>query len=175
MQDAVGREITTLARVVDELDYYELLSLTRDAPAREVRGAYHTASRRFHPDAHRQREADLRGASAIISKRVCEAYAVLRDPRRRRVYDDMLKQHGDTRIKLGEIEAQAAQRQRASEGGSTPQGQQFFGRAVSDMKREDWEAATRNLQTALAFEPGNSEFQRKLEDAQTHLSDRRGG
>ena len=170
MEDAAATEIRALVRVVDELDYYEVLHLPRDAPASEVRTAYHAASQRFHPDAHRLREADLRGATATISKRVCEAYSVLRDPRRRRVYDDLLKQGGATRIPLGDIEEQATRRKRASQGGTTRQGQQFFGRAIADMRREDWAAAARNLRTALAFEPSNTDFQRRLEDAQARRS-----
>ena len=174
MQEANSSEITALARVVDELDYYEILGLARDAPAREVRSAYHRASRRFHPDAHRRREAGLRRASAVVSKRVCEAYAVLRDTRRRRIYDEMLKERGDRRIPLGDIEERRARRERASKGGSTPQGQQFFGRALADMRREDWAAAARNLHTALAFEPGNTDFRQKLEETRVRSSARAG-
>jgi len=170
MDDAVAAEIRTLAPRVDDLDYYELLCLPRDAPGREVRGAYHAASRRFHPDAHRRQETDLREASSVISKRVCEAYSVLRDPLRRKVYDELLEQGGDTRIPLGNIEEQVSRRNRVSRGGITAQGQQFYGRAIADMQREDWAAAARNLQTALAFEPSNADFQNRLEDAQARLS-----
>lgn len=170
MQQPCATEITALASAVDELDYYELLSLSQDAPAHDIRSAYHAASRRFHPDAHRQQGAELRAATATISKRVCEAYAVLRDPRRRGVYDDFLKEGGDSRLALGEIQEHATRRERALKHGATPQGQQFFGRALADMKREDWASATHNLRTALAFEPDNPNFREKFEDAEARLS-----
>ena len=123
-------EIVALARVVDELDYYEILRLPREAQARDIRRAYHDASRRFHPDAHRQQGDELRGASAAISKRVCEAYTVLRDPRRRRVYDDFLEQGDGTRLPLGQLHEQATQRDRASRQGNTAQGRRLLSLAI---------------------------------------------
>lgn len=165
-------EILAFARVVDELDYYEILHLPREAPARDIRRAYHDASRRFHPDAHRHQGEEFRGASAAISKRICEAYTVLRDPRRRRVYDDFLEQGEGTRLPLGQLLEQALQRDRMSRQGSSVQGQQFFRRGLADMERGDWAAAARNLRTAQAFEPSNVEIGQKLEETKAQQSER---
>ena len=90
MSDLAPSEIQALARIVDELDYYQLMHVKRGASAREVKAAYYSTSRSFHPDANRHRGAELREAVATISKRVTEAYAVLRDPRRRQAYDRLL-------------------------------------------------------------------------------------
>ena len=46
-------EIRALARVIDELDYYQILEISRKASTSELKRAYHASSRRFHPDAHR--------------------------------------------------------------------------------------------------------------------------
>ena len=165
-------EILAFARVVDELDYYEILYLPREAQARDIRRAYHDASRRFHPDAHRHQGEEFRGASAAISKRICEAYTVLRDPRRRRVYDDFLEQGEGTRLPLGQLLEQALQRDRMSRQGSSVQGQQFFRRGLADMERGDWAAAARNLRTAQAFEPSNAEIGQKLEETKAQQSER---
>jgi len=165
-------EILAFARVVDELDYYELLHLPREAPARDIRRAYHDASRRFHPDAHRHQGEELRSASASISKRICEAYSVLRDPRRRRVYDDFIEQGEGTRLPLGQLLEQASQRERTVRQGSSVQGQQFFRRGLADMERGDWAAAARNFRTAQAFEPANPEIGQKLEETKAQLRER---
>lgn len=162
-------EILTFAGVVDELDYYELLHLPREAQASDIRRAYQDASRRFHPDAHRHAGEELRSASASISRRICEAYTVLRDPRRRRVYDDFIEQGEGTRLPLGEFLEQASQRDRSARQGSSVQGQQFFRRGLSDMERGDWAAAARNFRTAQAFEPANSEIGQKLEESKAQL------
>ena len=76
-------EIFALSRIVDELDYYQLMHVNRGASVREVKQAYYSTSRVFHPDANRHLDAELQNACALISKRITEAYAVLRDPRRR--------------------------------------------------------------------------------------------
>ena len=76
-------EIVALSRIMDELDYYQFMHVERGATLREVRSAYYATSRAFHPDANRHLEGTLQEAVMQIAKRVTEAYAVLRDPRRR--------------------------------------------------------------------------------------------
>ena len=135
-------EVKALARIVGELDYYQLLHLTKDATSRDVKRAYHASSRNFHPDANRHLDDDLRGAVAAISKRIAEAYSVLRDPQRRRSYDDHLAGGGDVRMQLAEAQA-AAQNRRAELSGSTPQGRQYYGLVQADLQRDDVDARER--------------------------------
>lgn len=158
-----GTELRALAGIVDELDYYELLEIGRDAPGSQVRTAYHQAARRFHPDAVRGVPADLRPSLQQISKRVTEAYSVLRDPRRRRLYDEKLSNSGrHARIPLVEAEAEAGRKRREAREGRTPNGRRYYALARSDLARGDQKAAQRNLQMALTFEPDNDFFKQKL-------------
>jgi len=163
-------EIVALARIIGELDYYQLLDLRRDAGAAEVKRAYHTSSRNFHPDVNRHSEAPLRDASHQIAKRITEAYAVLRDPRRRQAYDRSLAL-GSTplRMQLSDASAEAERRSAQERGGRTPQGRQFFKLAETDIARGNWAAAARNLQTALTFEPDNALFKERLAQAKQAL------
>jgi len=154
-------EITALARILDELDYYRLLHVAPGAGAVEVKRAYFASSRAFHPDANRHLPEDLQAAIARIAKRVTEAYSVLRDPRRRAAYDRRLAQGTGLRIQLGEAQADA-ERSEAQQRGRTPQGRQYYARAEADLQRGDRAAAARNLQTALTFEPDNPLFREKL-------------
>lgn len=162
-------EITALARMLGEIDYYELLHLQRDAVARDVKKAYHATTRAFHPDANRHLDAELREAVSQISKRVSEAYSVLRNPRRRQAYDRFLADGKGVRLQLGDAEAQAGKAADAELGGTTPQGKQYHRMAQKDIARSDWAAAARNLQTALTFEPGNALFKQLLEQARSRL------
>jgi DnaJ-class molecular chaperone len=157
-------EILALSRIVDELDYYQLMDVRRGASAREVKNAYYACSRNFHPDANRSAEAGLREAVAKIAKRVTEAYSVLRDPRRRQAYDRLLDEQRGVRMQLAEAEAEAERQAREDEG-RTPQGRQYYRLARSARERGDWAGAARNLRTALTFEPDNGTFRAQLDEA----------
>lgn len=159
-------ELRALARVLDELDYYEVLEVQRGAAGSGLRDAYHAACRRFHPDANRHLEPELRSAVERIAKRVTEAYSVLRDPQRRKLYDESLgRGDGVRRLQLVESAAAAHQRNREEREGRTPQGRRFFAQALADLGRGDVSSALRNLQMALTYEPGNALFKAKLEEA----------
>lgn len=156
-------EIRALVGILEELDYYQVLEVPPGAPTSAIRSAYHRASRRFHPDAHRHGPAEAQEAVARIAKRVAEAYSVLRDPRRRQVYDRQLA--GDRarlRMPLTEAEAQADRQRREAHEGRTPNGRRYFALARADLARGDHTAAERNLRTALTFEPDNALFRQTL-------------
>jgi chaperone modulatory protein CbpM len=62
-------------------DHYEVLGVSRRAPADDVLRAYRTLARRYHPDVYRGPDAGRRFAE------VDEAYRVLRDPPARAGHD----------------------------------------------------------------------------------------
>lgn len=162
-------EIRALASLLDELDYYQILEIPRDAPGSAVKRAYHTVSRRLHPDTNRDLDAELREALERIAKRVTEAYSVLRDGRRRKAYDEKLCGEGGTRLQLAQAEAAAGKRAVEDHLGRTPNGRRFFTLARADIDRGDLSSAARNLQTALTFEPGNDAFKKKLAEVREQL------
>lgn len=156
-------EIHALAKLLDELDYYQLLEIERGAPGSAVKRAYYQATRRFHPDANRHLKGEDRSALERIAKRVSEAYQVLRDPRRRKAYDGQLTTgEGAHRIQLAAADAEASRQAVEDHLGKTPNGRRFFNLARSDIDRGDLAAAARNLKMALTFEPQNDYFKRKL-------------
>jgi curved DNA-binding protein CbpA len=162
-------EIRALASLLDELDYYQILEIPRDAPSSAVKRAYYAVSRRLHPDANRDLEAGLRLELEGIARRVSEAYSVLRDGRRRKAYDEKLHGDGGTRLQLAQAEAAAGRKAVEDHLGRTPNGRRFFTLARADIDRGDLPAAARNLQTALTFEPGNDAFKKKLSEVREQL------
>jgi len=168
MSDLAPTEIQALARIVNELDYYQLMHVQRGVNAREVKKAYYSTSRVFHPDANRHLGPELRAAVETISKRVTEAYAVLRDPRRRQAYDRLLDEGDGVRMQLAEAEA-AAERQEVENEGRTPQGRQYFKLAKTAIAQQDWEGAARNLQTAMTFEPDNAMLRERFSEVRRKL------
>lgn len=157
-------EVRALASLVDELDYYQLLEITQDAPASAVKRAYYAVTRRLHPDANRDLAAPDRETLECVARRVSEAYQVLRDGRRRKAYDSQLAAGSGARIQLAEAEAQAEKEALDHHLGRTPNGRRFFNLARADLDRGDLVAAGRNLRTALTFEPGNPYFKKKLDE-----------
>lgn len=65
-----------------ERDYYEILSVSRNANENEIRQAYRKLAMRYHPD----RNPDDAEA-AVKFREAAEAYEVLRDPEKRSRYD----------------------------------------------------------------------------------------
>jgi curved DNA-binding protein CbpA len=165
------KEIKALARLVDDLNYYEILGVPPGTASTALRDAYHAASRKFHPDAHRHLDPEMRSAVERIAKRVAEAYSVLRDPRRRKLYDERLSQGSSvaSRMQLVEGTVEAGRRAAEERGGKTPNGKRYFALAQADLARGDLNSAARNLQMACTFEPGNELFKGKLAEVKAKL------
>lgn len=164
MSDVAPLEIQALAKIIDELDYYQLLHLETNAEVSAIKKAFHATSRTFHPDANRHLGDELREECARISKRVTEAYCVLRDPRRRKAYDAKLGGNEGLRMQLAEAKAAHARQDTEERQGRTPQGRQFYQKAAQDIARQDWTSAQQNLKMAMTFEPESAFFKEKLEE-----------
>lgn len=67
---------------MNKKDYYSILGLDRDATQPEIKKAYRRLALKYHPD----RNAKDKEAEEIFKEK-SEAYAVLSDPEKRRMYD----------------------------------------------------------------------------------------
>ena len=119
----------------------------------------------------------LRDDCMRISKRVTEAYCVLRDPRRRQAYDGQLETDETTeggalrnRMQLAQALSSHTKRDSEERQGKTPQGRQFYQKAAASLQRGDNAGAISNLQMALTFEPGNTFFKESLQHAKASSS-----
>ncbi|MEE8580524.1 MAG: DnaJ domain-containing protein [Myxococcota bacterium] len=157
-------EIRALSKIIEELDYYQILHIERDASPTTLKKAYYATSRAYHPDANRHLDPDLRAGCDRITKRLTEAYCVVRDPRRRRAYDQKLAGGHGLRMQLAEAKAAHAKQESEERQGKTAQGRQFFQKAMQALERDDRTGAIQNLQMAQTFEPDNAYFKEKLEE-----------
>jgi len=154
MSDAAQLEIRALAKIMDELDYYQLFQLKPGATTAEIRAAYHAFSRTYHPDRNREMPPDLHAECERISKRLTEAYCVLRSPRQRKTYDEKLAD-GSLRLQLAEARAEKTKPASDERAARTSQGRQYVQKATDAEKRGDLAGAIQNLQMALTLESGN--------------------
>jgi curved DNA-binding protein CbpA len=159
-------EIKALARVIDRLDYYQLLKLDPRANSNQLRLAYHDARKRFHPDCFLRDADEIRGAVDRIARRITEGYLVLRDRQRRAAYDSALSS-GHLRLSH-EVEEDAkteAQQQR----GATATGKRYLTLCEEEERRGALPKAIAHLKTAITFEPKNVAFRQKLDRLEQQL------
>ena len=79
--------IVLLSVVVADVDYYRILGLKRNAKEKDIKKAYRKMALQWHPDKHTGEEE-----KAIAQKKfqeVAEAYEVLSDPEKKRIYDQV--------------------------------------------------------------------------------------
>lgn len=91
-------------------DYYQILGVDKKASAEEIKKAYRSLAKQFHPD----RNAGDKAAEEKF-KQISEAYGVLNDPANRKKYDE-----------LGENWQQFEQGGQPGKAGSATHGQQQY-------------------------------------------------
>ena len=64
-------------------DYYEILGVERGADEKEIKSAYRKLAKKYHPDINKAPDAEQK------YKDVNEAYEVLNDPEKRKLYDEL--------------------------------------------------------------------------------------
>ncbi|RLB06522.1 MAG: J domain-containing protein [Deltaproteobacteria bacterium] len=64
-------------------DYYEILGVPRNATQEEIHAAYRKLARKYHPDVNKSPDAEEK------FKEIGEAYEVLKDPEKRKKYDQL--------------------------------------------------------------------------------------
>ena len=64
-------------------DYYKMFGLKRNATAEDIKKAYRKLARKYHPDINKEKTAEEN------FKKINEAYEVLKDPEKRKLYDQL--------------------------------------------------------------------------------------
>src|SRR5229473_2827702 len=151
MEEGFEIEAQALAQVLEELDYFQILKVGQAANPNEIKAAYYRESRAYHPDRFFQMSnLELKEAIGKIYKRINEAYVCLRDDTKRMKY-------------LADV--MSPDREKELEVGATPQGRKFFMAGLSDMAAQRFASAERNFKMALTYEPNNSNFKAKRDEA----------
>jgi len=67
--------------MTEKRDYYEILGVSKDASAEDIKSAFRKLARQYHPDVNHEPDAEEK------FKEINEAFAVLGDPDKRAAYD----------------------------------------------------------------------------------------
>lgn len=160
-----------------ELDYYELLELTKEATAKEIKLAFYRESRLYHPDRFFQ-AADpvLRERVNELYKRVTEAYSVLKDDLKRRKYtQDISGPERAQKLRYteqSETETKLAQKREQEEQiGTHPKGRSLYQTGLADLEAQRFAQAERNFKMAVTYEPQNPRYKERLAEAQAKLAE----
>lgn len=91
-------------------DYYDILGVNRKADAKEIKKAYRRLAKQYHPDVNAEE------AAKETFREIQEAYEVLSDPEKRKLYD----QFGHAGVKAGAHSAQGGGPGHGGAGGHNP-------------------------------------------------------
>jgi len=183
MNEVLVLEVSQKYVALDELDYYALLGIARDAAPAAVKRAYLDAAKRFHPDALARAGLDreTREKAGRVFAAIGKAHAVLADVKRRRSYDASLDSDetdldaerlaaAETNYRKGEILMRQGNFRGALEflrpavelwpEDGTYQG--ALGWALFKAAPSDPVRAREHLERALALEPRNVEIAHRL-------------
>ena len=64
-------------------DYYEILGIEKSATPEEIKKAYRSLAKKYHPDV----STEPKEVAEAKFKEISEAYEVLSDPEKRQLYD----------------------------------------------------------------------------------------
>lgn len=94
-------EVQRLIAEIDErtaklgsANYYEILSVERDAPVAQIQAAFFQLAKRWHPDRLPAEVADRREAALRIFARMSEAHQVLTNEEQRKEYERLMHEGG---------------------------------------------------------------------------------
>ncbi len=152
--------------VINEVTYYELLSVSDSASMEEVKAAWHRFALAFHPDGHLDHGPDALVAAREVFQRGAEAYRVLMNPRLRAKYDLALAR-GQSRLDAPSNSAppNSVSKVRTLEDLSRSAAAKMCARRADDLiSNGDLRSAQKELKMAIYHDGGkNQELEERLE------------
>lgn len=152
-------------------DYYTLLGIIRTATPDQIRSAFHRFARQHHPDNFSGSPEEAERHTELY-QHASEAYRVLLDPLKRKLYDEGLERG---QLRYDEDRAMERQRSLRPPGGvvvRSSKARMFFARADRAIQSEDWPQAKLNLQMAIQNEPDNEDLKAKLAEVLERMKTR---
>jgi tetratricopeptide (TPR) repeat protein len=144
--EAMRAEMLDSITKLDDLDFYTILEVGRDARPSDIKKAYFKAAKRYHPDSlARLGLDDMKPEASALFSRMAEAYEVLADDEKRADYDAMLDSDGP------ELDVELL-----------AQAETFFRKGEILVRMGDFRGALQFLENAVQLWPQESNYQSTL-------------
>lgn len=162
--------IVMLARVSDAENHYDVLDIGRGADMAEIKRAYHSLARRFHPDKfHKSVSRKLHGDLESAFARFAQAYETLADVSLRSAYDAKIgagepaprPSTASPRSVEKPREVPAEKKPAAEVKGESPErshAETRFQQGLAALEQENSLLAIRCLAEAAQFSPGEARY-----------------
>lgn len=159
-------KIQGLYKSLEDLNYYQILNIPNEASSDAIKKAYHKTTKTYHPDRHFSEEnKDLKDMTKAIYKRVVEAYMVLKNPTKRKEYDDQLGEYKPKKdIRLKDASDVVQKKEKVEVKFKSSQARKFYELGMTSFNLNKLNAAKINFQLALQAEPDNIVIKRKLKE-----------
>ncbi len=168
------REINSVSKVIDDLDYYQILKVDQMAFAEDIKKAYFEESRIYHPDKYFNELPEFQDKINRIFKRVCEAYKVLSDQDKRALYTKLINGPDRAKYIRFDLRLLKSETEKKEDEGSSPLAKKYYKMAKTAIQNKDYKGAKINLQLAAKMEPNNQTFQEKYKEIEDILNSRKG-
>ena len=159
-----AQETKEVAAALNQLDYFQVLGVAHDVTYDQLKAQYHQLQRNYHPDSFfNSPDPELKNAVMAISKRVAEAWVILRNSEKRAKYTrDIQGPDRIRKLRFTEESEREQKKEREEAIAKTSQGRQLWLKAMQSLQRGDEAGALRDLKTGLIFESGNEMFKAKI-------------
>lgn len=191
INEAMQREILEFEQKL-EIDEFGVLGVNHSADSRQIKRAYFSLSKRFHPDRYFRKNIGHHGSRLhAIFKRISEAYELLTDPASRKEIEARLapfqalevEPENETAADFGKkapprplskierLRRRMARRVPESvREEKAAKGAELFKVAVQAQKMGRLNEAASNMRLAVAFDPFNREYKRALGEVQAKVA-----
>jgi curved DNA-binding protein CbpA len=159
-------EIETIAELLPELNYYQILQVDPLTDTTVLEKAYRAEARRLHPDRYaRNPDSEVKRKANQIYRAVMEAWQTLKDPEMRESYDQQLEDGNRRMSQEAKKQADSAAAASANpiHAAKTDKGMKFWRMALRNWHDGEFSGAAMNIQFALTYEPDNETFKEWLD------------
>ena len=157
--EEIGNVQALFARLKSAKNHYDVLDIARLAGAEEIKNAYHSLARRFHPDHFHKSGSALRSRVDSAFARIAQAYETLSDDSLRAVYDAKLTAKSPTAVaKMAAEEPDKVAAKPAAKAPESERAESSFQQGLAALQRNQRDQAIRLLAKAAMLAPREARY-----------------